>query len=53
MLSYLDPAAGGMILQAIAGAVAAAAVTVKFYWGRLKRVLGLGRSSTSDDQSQA
>lgn len=53
MLSYLDPATGGMLLQAIAGAVAAAAVTVKFYWGRVKRVLGLGRGSTAEDQSQA
>jgi hypothetical protein len=39
MLAYLDPATGGMALQAIVGAVAAAAVTGRLWWGKVKRTL--------------
>jgi hypothetical protein len=38
MLSYIDPGTGSLVLQAIAGGVAAAAVTAKLYWSRVKRV---------------
>jgi hypothetical protein len=41
-----------MILQAAAGAVAAFAVGVKFYWGRAKRALGLVRDEPSENQQQ-
>ena len=34
-LAYLDPGSGSMMLQVIAGGLAAAAVTVKVYWRRL------------------
>jgi hypothetical protein len=43
MLSYLDPGAGSMILQALAGGVAGLAVASKLYWGRIKRALRIGR----------
>ena len=44
MLGYLDPGAGGMILQALAGGLAGLAVVGKLYWGRIKRALRIGRS---------
>jgi hypothetical protein len=52
MLAYLDPATGGMILQAAAGAVAATVVGVKFYWGKVKRVLRIERSDSPENQQQ-
>jgi hypothetical protein len=39
LLAYLDPGSGSMILQIIAGGLAAVAVTAKLYWGRLMRFL--------------
>ena len=48
LLSYLDPGSGSMILQMIAGGAAAVAVTGKLYWRRLKRLVGLKK--TSDDR---
>ncbi|MGH2804894.1 MAG: hypothetical protein ACRDL4_17915 [Thermoleophilaceae bacterium] len=38
-LAYLDPGSGSMILQIIAGGLAAVAVTAKLYWGRLMKFL--------------
>ena len=38
-LAYIDPGSGSLILQAIAGGVAAGAVMAKLYWRRLLRVL--------------
>jgi hypothetical protein len=35
VLAYLDPGSGSMMLQVIAGGLAAAAVTMKVYWRRL------------------
>ena len=37
-LAYLDPGTGSVLLQAIVGGVAAAAVTARLYWRRLTRV---------------
>jgi hypothetical protein len=39
VLAYLDPGSGSMILQIIAGGLAAVAVTAKLYWNRLLRFL--------------
>ena len=39
LLAYLDPGSGSMILQIIAGGLAAVAVTAKLYWGRLLKFL--------------
>ena len=39
VLAYLDPGSGSMILQILAGGVAAVAVTAKLYWNRLLRFL--------------
>jgi hypothetical protein len=38
-IAYLDPGSGSMILQIIAGGLAAIAVTAKLYWGRLMKFL--------------
>ena len=39
VLAYLDPGSGSMILQIIAGGMAAVAVTAKLYWNRILRFL--------------
>jgi hypothetical protein len=39
VLAYLDPGSGSMILQILAGGVAAVAVTAKLYWNRVLRFL--------------
>jgi hypothetical protein len=51
MLAYLDPATGGMILQAAAAAIAGVAVTARLYWGRIKRVLRPRRSDAAADEN--
>jgi hypothetical protein len=35
LFAYLDPGSGSMMLQVLAGGLAAAAVTIKVYWRRL------------------
>ena len=42
LLAYLDPGSGSMILQALAGGVAAIAVVGKMYWRRITRLFGRG-----------
>jgi hypothetical protein len=39
VLAYLGPGSGSMILQILAGGVAAVAVTAKLYWNRLLKFL--------------
>jgi hypothetical protein len=50
VLAYLDPGSGSMILQIIAGGLAAVAVTAKLYWNRLLRFL---RIKKDDPQTEA
>jgi hypothetical protein len=50
MLSYLDPGAGSMILQALAGGIAGLMVVGKLYWARIKRVLRLGGRESPVDE---
>jgi hypothetical protein len=47
LLAYLDPGSGSMIVQILAGGLAAAAVTAKLYW---KRLLTLLRIRKRDDE---
>jgi len=49
VLAYLDPGAGSMILQALAGGVAGVMVVGKLYWSRIKRAIRLGRSESPDE----
>jgi hypothetical protein len=39
LFAYLDPGSGSMILQILAGGLAAVAVTAKLYWNRILRFL--------------
>ena len=39
--AYLDPGSGSMILQILAGGLAAVAVTARLYWNRLLKFLRL------------
>ncbi len=34
--AYLDPGTGGMILQAIVGAIVGGLITLKLYWAKIK-----------------
>ena len=49
MYAYLDPGSGSMILQMIAGGVAAVAVMGKFYWRRFLGLIGI-RNSDADQR---
>ena len=40
-LAYLDPGSGSLLLQLLAGGVAAVGVAGKFYWRRFLRAVGL------------
>lgn len=51
MLAYLDPGAGSLILQLLAGGLAGIAVMGKLYWARVKRVLRFGRGDSASDDS--
>jgi hypothetical protein len=42
-LAYLDPGSSSLILQALAGGVAAIAVTAKLFWHRILRFLRIKR----------
>ena len=50
MLAYLDPGAGSLILQALAGGVVGLIVFGKIYWGRVKRLLHFGRADSKSDE---
>lgn len=47
--AYLDPGSGSAILQGVLGALAAIALTLKLYWHRFLRLIGLRKPS---DQGQ-
>lgn len=50
-LLYIDPTAGGMLLQVLLGGVAGIAVIVRLFWHRIKSTLSWrGRSSDFDER---
>lgn len=51
VFAYLDPGSGSMILQILAGGVAAVAVTAKLYWNKLLRLLHIRKDE--EDTSPA
>ena len=55
VLAYLDPGSGSMILQILAGGVAAVAVTAKLYWNRILRFLRIRKDEpeTAEPSSTA
>ena len=48
-LAYLDPGSSSLILQAIAGGVAAVAVTAKLFWQKILRFLRINRDDPEGD----
>jgi hypothetical protein len=42
-ISYIDPGSGSLLLQALAGGIAAVGVVAKVYWRRIKRLLHIGK----------
>ena len=42
-LAYLDPGSASMLLQMIGGGVVAGLVALKLLWGRILRILHIGR----------
>ena len=52
VLAYLDPGSGSMILQIIAGGLAAVAVTAKLYWGRLMKFLRIRKDEPEAGQAE-
>jgi hypothetical protein len=52
-LAYIDPGSGSFILQALIAAVAGAAVALNAYWGKIKKILGIGSSKSEDDAADS
>jgi hypothetical protein len=55
-LAYLDPGSSSMILQMVAGGLAAAGVATRLFWGRILRFLRIRKDEpqpgpTSKDDS--
>jgi hypothetical protein len=50
VLAYLDPGAGSLLLQLLAGGLAGVAVMGRLYWARVKRVLRIGQREHSSDE---
>ena len=48
--AYLDPASGSMILQAVIGGVAAAALAFRFYWQRIQAFFGYGSNDEPESE---
>lgn len=51
--AYLDPGSGSALLQGILAAFAAIALTLKLYWHRLLRLLGLKKKPRSEFDVEA
>ena len=50
-LAYLDPGTSSMILQILAGGLAAAGVATKVFWGRILRLLRIRKDEPQDDST--
>jgi hypothetical protein len=53
VLAYLDPGSGSMILQIIAGGLAAVAVTAKLYWNRILKFLRIRKDEPAESKPDA
>lgn len=51
--AYLDPGSGSAILQGIIGALAAIGITLKLYWHRVLRFLGIRKASNLKEDEQS
>ena len=52
VLAYLDPGSGSMILQILAGGLAAVAVTARLYWNRILKFLRIRKDDEVIDSKQ-
>ena len=52
VLGYLDPGSGSMILQILAGGLAAVAVTAKLYWNRILKFLHIRKDEPEATQAE-
>jgi hypothetical protein len=50
-LAYLDPGTSSMILQMIAGGLAAAGVATKLFWGRILKFLRIRKDDPQEDST--
>jgi len=50
-LAYIDASTGRLLIQMLTGGVAAAAVVLKMYWRRLRKLLHIGKPEETDSQS--
>ena len=48
-VAYLDPGSAGMVLQMIAGGLAALAVSIKLFWRRILRFLRIKRDGAETE----
>jgi hypothetical protein len=53
MPAYIDPGAGSLILQALAGGIAGLMVAGKLYWSRVKRALRRDRRQSPADEARS
>ena len=51
--AYLDPGSGSAILQGIIGALAAIGITLKLYWHRVLRFLGIRKASNIKEDERS
>ena len=49
ILGYIDPGTGSVILQAIIATVVGVGVTLKLFWHRILKALGLRKSAEEDN----
>lgn len=48
MLGYIGAQTGSLIIQAVIAASVGAAVAIRLYWGRIKKLFTRGKNSTGD-----
>jgi hypothetical protein len=53
VLAYLDPGSGSVLLQALAGGLAAAGVVLKLYWRRVLEFLRIRRREDPEPTTDA
>ena len=47
--AYIDPSAGGMLVQLLLAGTAGVAVLGKLFWTRIKRIFGAGETTASSE----
>ncbi len=51
LLAYLDPGTGSMVLQVLLASLLGGAMTIKLFWHKIKRALGLAGRKTAEPDS--